>query len=73
MKVYVQVGRDKHDGYVASCPSLPGCMCRGNTSEEAISKLIEAVRGYLAAMSNIVPESIDVEQSIQDAPPTQVA
>ena len=73
MKVHVQVGRDKYDGYVASCPSLPGCMCRGSTSEEAISKLVEAVRGYLAAMSNIVPESIEVEQTMRDVPPTQVA
>ncbi len=72
MKVHIQVARDKRKGYVASCPSLPGCTCHGNTREEVTAKLIEAIRGYLAALGNIVPESVHVEEDVRDVPPTQV-
>ncbi len=44
--------RDESGTYRAWCPHLPGCLCRGQTSAQAISRLVLAVRGYLAAMHN---------------------
>ena len=39
------------DGYwVAECPSLPGCVSQGQTKEEAIGNIKEAIRGYVAAL-----------------------
>ena len=39
------------DGYwVAECPSLPGCVSQGNTKEEAVENVKEAIRGYVAAL-----------------------
>jgi predicted RNase H-like HicB family nuclease len=39
------------DGYwVAECPSLPGCMSQGETREEAIRNIKEAIQGYVAAL-----------------------
>lgn len=39
------------DGYfVAECPSLPGCISQGNTKEEAVSNIKEAIDGYIAAL-----------------------
>jgi predicted RNase H-like HicB family nuclease len=39
------------DGYfVAECPSLPGCISQGQTREEAISNIKEAIAGYIAAL-----------------------
>jgi predicted RNase H-like HicB family nuclease len=39
------------DGYwVAECPSLPGCISQGNTKEEAISNIREAISGYIKAL-----------------------
>ncbi len=39
------------DGYwVAECPSLPGCISQGETKEEAVANIKEAIRGYVAAL-----------------------
>jgi predicted RNase H-like HicB family nuclease len=39
------------DGYwVAECPSLPGCISRGKTKEQAIANVKEAIEGYIAAL-----------------------
>ena len=39
------------DGYfVAECPSLPGCISQGETREEAIANIKEAIAGYIAAL-----------------------
>ena len=39
------------DGYwVAECPSLPGCISQGETREQAIANISEAIRGYIAAL-----------------------
>ena len=39
------------DGYwVAECPSLPGCISQGQTKEEAINNIKEAIQGYIEAL-----------------------
>ncbi len=39
------------DGYwVAECPSLPGCVSKGKTGEEATQNIKAAIRGYVAAL-----------------------
>lgn len=34
-------------GYVVSCPSLPGCMSQGETKQEALSNIKEAIEAWL--------------------------
>ena len=36
--------------WVVECPSLPGCVSQGETREEAIQNIREAIRGYIAAL-----------------------
>ena len=39
------------DGYwVAECPSLPGCISQGQTKEETISNIRQAIEGYVATL-----------------------
>ena len=39
------------DGFwVAECPSLPGCISQGETREEAINNVKEAISVYIQAM-----------------------
>ena len=39
------------DGYFAAeYPSLPGCISRGKTREEAIANIKEAIEGYVVAL-----------------------
>ena len=35
---------------MAECPSLPCCVSQGQTKEEAISNIKEAIQGYIAAL-----------------------
>lgn len=47
-QVIVYSGED--DYFVAECPSLPGCISQGETREEAIANIKEAIAGYIAAL-----------------------
>jgi predicted RNase H-like HicB family nuclease len=39
------------DGFwVAECPTLPGCVSQGETREEAICNIREAIDAYVAAL-----------------------
>ena len=39
------------DGYwVAECPSLPGCLSQGETREEAIRNIREAIELYIETL-----------------------
>jgi len=59
MKLCVRIMRSERGDYLATCPSLPGCTSRGHTREEATHRLDEAIRGYIAAVSNFVPEHVE--------------
>jgi predicted RNase H-like HicB family nuclease len=37
------------EGYSISCPALPGCWSQGETEEEAMENIQDAIREYLAA------------------------
>ncbi len=41
--------RHSEEGYSISCPGLPGCWSQGETEEEAIANIRDAIREYLAA------------------------
>ena len=39
------------DGFwVAECPSLPGCVSQGETREQTIVNIREAIEGYILAL-----------------------
>jgi len=39
------------DGFwVVECPSLPGCVSQGETREQAIANIREAIEGYILAL-----------------------
>jgi len=41
------------DGFwVAECPSLPGCVSQGETRENAIANIREAIEAYVAALQD---------------------
>lgn len=47
MKYTVILERESDGGFVASVPVLPGCVSQGDTKEEAIANIKEAVNLYL--------------------------
>jgi predicted RNase H-like HicB family nuclease len=38
------------EGFSVSCPGLPGCWSQGETEEEALENIQDAIRQYLAAV-----------------------
>jgi predicted RNase H-like HicB family nuclease len=50
MTFRVEVEEDTVDGgFVAACLDLPGCYSQGETEEEAVSHLVEAISGVMEA------------------------
>ena len=37
-------------GYVVTCPALPGCISEGETREEAVANIRDAIEGYLESL-----------------------
>ena len=55
------------DGYFVSCPSLQGCYSQGDTYEEAIENIKDAIRLHIedrVANSEEVPEKASVSLSV---------
>jgi len=48
MKLKVVLERAEEGGYVVYVPSLPGCVSQGETREEALRNIKEAIELYLA-------------------------
>jgi len=61
MKVCIRIIQNEAGGYTAACPTLPGCVSVGPTREQAEQRLEEAIRGYIAALGDFVPESLTHE------------
>jgi predicted RNase H-like HicB family nuclease len=38
-------------GYVVSCPSLPGCFSQGDTMDEALENIKEAIQACLESLA----------------------
>ena len=43
MKFVTTLDRDEDGVWIAECPSIPGCVSQGQTREEAISNIREAI------------------------------
>lgn len=54
MKFEIIIERDKEGSYVAECPDLPGCLSEGETLEEALENIDEAIIGCLKSRLKIV-------------------
>ncbi len=54
------------DGYFASCPSLQGCYSQGNTYEDAVKNIKDAIRLHIEdrlASGEEIPEHVSVSLS----------
>jgi predicted RNase H-like HicB family nuclease len=47
MRFVVTIERDEDGVFVAECPSIPGCVSQGETREQAIVNVRDAIRQCL--------------------------
>ncbi len=50
---YTVVLRQGEEGYSVNCPRLPGCWSQGDTEDEALENIRDAIREYLIALDQI--------------------
>jgi len=63
-KYTVILERNEDGGFTVYAPALPGCISQGDTAEEALVNIKEAIEGYLEAVEELgkpLPVEIEVE------------
>ena len=48
--LYKVVLKKSEEGYSVSCPALPGCWSQGETEEDALENIKDAIEGYLEVL-----------------------
>ncbi len=54
MKLHVVLEHSAEGGYTAHVPALPGCISEGNTREEALGNIKEAIQLYIEPVEDDV-------------------
>lgn len=62
MKFRVILEPSEEGGYTVIVPSLPGCVSEGNTREEALKNIREAIELYFEPVEDDLSFSPDSEQ-----------
>jgi predicted RNase H-like HicB family nuclease len=50
MKLRVLIEQDEDGVFMATCPTLPGCISQGKTRKAALANIQEAMAGYLESL-----------------------
>jgi predicted RNase H-like HicB family nuclease len=45
--------KKSEEGYAVWCPSLPGCASQGETREEAVANIKDAIQSYLEVLNEL--------------------
>lgn len=53
---YKVVLQKSEEGYSVSCPGLPGCWSQGETEQEALANIRDAISEYLAVVNESVKD-----------------
>ena len=56
MKYKVQIHKTD-EGYSVSCPGLPGCWSQGNTEEEALINIRDAIQEYIQVAEEVIEQN----------------
>lgn len=62
MKLQIILEPSKDGGYTVYVPSLPGCISEGDTREEALQNIHEAIELYLEPVDDDQSLSPDIEK-----------
>lgn len=55
MKIRVVLEASEEGGFTVYVPSLPGCISEGETEEEALANIREAIKLYLEPVEDDLP------------------
>jgi predicted RNase H-like HicB family nuclease len=66
MKFHITVEKDEDGRYVAECTDLPGCLSEGDTLEDALENINEAIIDCLKSRLKIAGENFTVPSLIKN-------
>ena len=61
MKLKIVFEKSDDGGFTVYVPSLPGCISEGDTREEAMANIMEAIDLYLEPVEDDLPLGIEAE------------
>ena len=63
MKFLVTIDRDEDGVWITECPSIPGCVSQGNSKDEALRNIEEAIQLCLEVRAERgLPLTIEIRQ-----------
>lgn len=63
MKLTVTLDRDEDGVWIVECPSIPGCVSQGQTREEALENIRDAITACLQIRAELgLPLTIETHQ-----------
>jgi len=63
MKFLTTLERDEDGVWIAECPSIPGCVSQGETRQEALTNICEAIAACLEVRADRgMPLTIETQQ-----------
>ena len=54
---------ESEEGYAIGCPALPGCWSQGDTREDAIGNIQDAIRLYLEVREEMLTQDLVSERT----------
>ena len=58
-------GQEEIGGYIVHCPALKGCWSQGDTVEEALQNIKEAIAGYLKTLNERAILDVKIQSKVQ--------
>jgi len=66
MKFNIILEEDLEDGgYIVHCPALKGCWSQGDTIDEALQNIKEAIAGYLKTLNDRAMLEVKIQSKAQ--------
>lgn len=63
MKLFVTLSQDEDRVWIAECPALRGCISQGETREEALANIRDAIRETLEVRAELgLPGPLEVHE-----------
>ncbi len=63
MKFNVTIDRDEDGVWIVECPSIPGCVSQGQTKEEALENIKDAIAACLQVRAELgLPLTVETHQ-----------
>lgn len=61
------MNKNETGGYTVTVPAIPGCISEGNSWDEALANIEEAISGYIETLKILKkPVPVEVEVTLKD-------